>query len=132
MSILSKPFDFVNAINFTKQDLMTGTENDELAEKIYDPYLTNRSLSYFVDTIELANIMNMASHLDKRLQFDYLLNTVRKRKRYSKWLKKQNIADLEAIAKFFGYSMPKSQTALKILTKQQLEKIKLTLVTGKQ
>mgnify|MGYP000364806100 CR=1 FL=1 len=127
-----KPFDFVNAINSSKKHLMRGTSNDELAEKIYNPYLTNKSLSYFPDTIELANWMNLNHHLDHVLQFEFYLNSVRKRKRYSKWHKKDVSADLDAVSEYFGYSLSKAEDALKVLTDEQVQTIKEIISTVKQ
>jgi hypothetical protein len=98
---MSNAFDYVSAINFTKQDLMTGTENDELAEAGYVPFLTNRSLSNFADTILYANEMNMQNHLDNKLQFHYLINSIRPKKRFSKWAKRQDSEDFEAVKQYF-------------------------------
>ncbi len=82
-----KPFDYVNSINFTKKNLMKNTANDELAEKDYVPFLTNKSLSYFTDTLLYANEMNRYHFLDKRLQYEFYLNSIRKKKRFAKWAK---------------------------------------------
>ena len=92
------PFDFVDSINFSKKDLMRGTENDQLAEKSYNAWLINSALSYFPDTIQYANVMNGNHHLDNKLQYQYLINIVRPKKRYSKWAKKKEDSDLEAVA----------------------------------
>ena len=126
-----KPFDFINAINSSgKPDLMSGTENDELAEKAYVPYITNKSLSYFPDTLMYANEMNRRSLLDNKLQFHYLLNTIRPAKRFSKWIKKEEQADLEAIMEYYNYSHEKAKQVLPILSKDQLATIKTTLTGG--
>ena len=77
------PFDYVTAINFKKEQLIV----DDEAEKGYQPFLTQRSLSYFSDTVHVANAMNQYHHTDSKLQFDFLINIVRKRKRFSKWIK---------------------------------------------
>ena len=74
-----KPFDFVNSINFTKKNMMRDTANDDLAEKSYVPFLTNRSLSYFTDTLLYANEMNKLHQLDNKLQYEFFLNTIRKK-----------------------------------------------------
>lgn len=123
-------FDFVNAINFTKKDLMTGTENDELAEKSYVPFIVNRGLSYFPDTILYANEMNMRNHLDNKLQFHYLINTIRPKKRFSKWAKKQEDNDIEAVKAFYGYSNAKAEQAVSVLSPEQLKEIKRRLNKG--
>ena len=88
-----QPFDFLNAINDNKQNLMADPE----CEKDYVPFLTNRTLSYFPDTVHMANAMNQYHHLDNKLQFQFLLNIVRKRKRFSKWDKPTEISDLDAV-----------------------------------
>jgi hypothetical protein len=127
---MSNPFDYVNAVNFTKKDMMTDTDNDELAEKSYVPFMTNRSLSYFVDTIQYANEMNMNHHLDNKLQFHYLLNSVRPKKRFSKWVKKQSDSDIEVIKEYYKYNTVKAAAALELLTPEQLIIIKKRLYTG--
>jgi len=85
----TKPFDYVNSITLTKKNLMRGTENDSLMEKGYSPFLTNRSLSNYNDTIGLANEMNIRHELDNLMQYEFLINTVRSKKRYAKWNKKE-------------------------------------------
>jgi hypothetical protein len=84
---MSNPFDYTNSITYTKKNLIRDTENPELAEKQYNAFLTNRGLSYFPDTIMYANDMNMRPELDGLLQYEYLLNSIRKNKRFSKWAK---------------------------------------------
>ena len=127
---MSNPFDYVNAINFNKHDLMTGTENDELAESGYVPFLTNRSLSNFPDTILYANEMNMNHHLDNKLQFHYLINSIRPKKRFSKWAKRQDSDDFEAVKEYFKYNNTKTEQAISLLTPDQIIKIKNKLKTG--
>ena len=127
---MSNAFDYVNAINFTKQDLMTGTENDELAEAGYVPFLTNRSLSNFADTILYANEMNMQNHLDNKLQFHYLINSIRPKKRFSKWAKRQDSEDFEAVKQYFKYNNTKTEQALQLLSPDQIKTIKKKLNTG--
>ncbi len=127
---MTSPFDYVNAINFTKHDLMTGTENDELAESGYVPFLTNRSLSNFPDTILYANEMNMKHHLDSKLQFHYLINSIRPKKRFSKWAKRQDSDDFEAVKEYFKYNNTKTEQAISLLTPEQITKIKNKLKTG--
>lgn len=124
------PFDYVNAINFNKKDLMTGTENDELAEKEYVPFLTNRALSQFPDTILYANEMNMNHHLDNKLQFHYLINTIRPKKRFSKWAKRQDSESFAIVKEYFKYNNTKTEQALAILSPDQIKIIKKKLNTG--
>lgn len=114
------PFDFLNSINSTKANLMTSEES----EKEYVPFVINRSLSYFPDTILYANEMNVAHHLDKRLQYDFFINTIRKRKRFSKWIKSTKSSDLEVVKAYYGYSDEKAETALTLLSEQQLKSLK--------
>lgn len=127
---MSNPFEYLNSINTTKKNMMRGTENDELAEKDYAPYMVNRGLSYFQDTIAAANEMNMHHNLDKKLQYEFLLNIVRPRKRFSKWFKKEEDSDIEAVKEYYGYSNARASQALSILSKQQLKIIKQKLEKG--
>ena len=92
-----KPFDYVNSINHGKKNLMEGTDNDELAESDYVPFLTNRSLSYFTDTIYYSNEINQYPHADNKLQYDYLINSIRPKKRYAKWVKNTDIEMLKQL-----------------------------------
>jgi hypothetical protein len=124
------PFEYLNAINFTKKDLMSGSENDEQAEKNYVPFITNKTLSYFPDTIMYANEMNKNHELDKKLQFHYLINTIRPRKRFTKWVKKQEDNDLDAVTEYYGYNRQKTEQALALLSPEQLEHIKKRLQKG--
>lgn len=126
------PFDFVTSINLTKKDLMVGTENDELAEKGYAPFIVNKALSYFPDTLLYANEVNRLAHIDNKLQYHYLLNSIRAQKRYSKWAKKEDSDDLELVKEYYGYSNDKAYQALSILSKDQLKLIKEKLQQGGQ
>jgi len=92
------PFEYLNAINSTKQNIMV----DEASEKAYNPFMVNRGLSYFPDTILLANEMNIHHQIDSKLQFDFMLNTIRKKKRFSKWAKADELESLEAVKECFG------------------------------
>ena len=115
------PFDFINAINFTKEDMF----EDPQANKDYVPFVVNRGLSYFVDTVFYSNEMNMNPLLDKDQQFKFLLNSCSKKKRFSKWAKKSIEDDnLDAICSFFGYSKRLAKTVLNTLTEEQLQSIK--------
>ena len=126
---MMNPFDYVNAINANK-DIMTGTENDELAEKGYNPFLTNRQCSYFQDTVHFAAAMNQSAHLDHKLQFDFLINIVRPKKRFAKWSKTEHHDDLEAVVQYFGYSYEKAKQVMDILSSQQIKDIKKKLEKG--
>ena len=124
------PFDFVTDINLGKKDIITNSDNSELAERTYNPYLTNKSLSYFQDTVHYANEMNMHSDLNHKMQYSFLLNIVRKRKRFSKWHKTIDDENLQAVIDYYGYSVKKAKEALKILSDEQLSTIKLKLSKG--
>lgn len=124
------PFDYVNSINSTKKDLMVNTENDKLAEKGYEPYMTNRALSYHQDTVGLANEMNIRYDLDKKMQYHFLLNSVRQKKRYAKWHKKDHDGDVALLKEYYGYNDSKAQQALTILTDLEIEKIKKIVYKG--
>ena len=92
------PFDYLNSINTTKKNVIT----DDITEKAYNSFMVNRSLSYFNDTVVLANEMNRYHHIDNKLQFDFLINMVRKRKRFSKWIKPQIESDVEVVKKYYA------------------------------
>jgi len=119
--------DWLNSINFTKEDLM---ESDPDSKKEYSPYVINRCLSGHIDCILFANEMNMYHSLDKDMQYSFYLNSLRKRKRFSPWLRKDKVKDLECIKKYYSYSNEKASQALKILNKEQLDFIKKRLETG--
>lgn len=115
------PFDYVNAIMQSKKKLIV----DELTEKEYVPFLVNRSLSYHKDCIMFANVMNMRHYVDKKLQNDFLLNTIRSQKRpFAKWVKPEKSEDLECIKEFFNFSDSKAKDALRLLSKQQIQELK--------
>ena len=120
------PFDFLNAINQTKKDIMV----DDLTEKAYNGFMVNRGLSYFPDTVLLANEMNIRHHVDSRLQFDFLINTIRSKKRFSKWVKPDAIEAIDAIKEYYGYSNEKARQVLKVLTKNQIDELKLKVYKG--
>lgn len=124
------PFEFVNSINFTKKDLMTNSDNDELSEKAYVPFLVNKSLSYFVDTIMYSNEINTLSHLDNKLQYHFLLNSIRPSKRFAKWAKKQDSNDLDNVKAYFNLNNEKAQQALSLLSREQLKLIEQKLEKG--
>ena len=120
------PFEFLNAINTTKKDVIT----DDITEKAYNSFMVNRSLSYFNDTVILANEMNRYHHLDNRLQFDFLINMVRKRKRFSKWIKPQIESDVEVVKKYYGYSNEKARQILPLLSPEQINGLKKKVNKG--
>ena len=120
------PFEFVNAINYTKKNIMI----DDMTEKAYAPYMVNRQLSYFPDTILAANEMNRNHHLDNRLQFDFFINIIRKRKRFSKWYKPETISDLDAVKKYYGYSNEKARQVLTLLSPEHINELKRKVTTG--
>jgi hypothetical protein len=119
--------DWLNSINQTKNDLIL--ENPD-ALKEYAPYIINRCLSAHIDCVLFANEMNINHHLHKDMQYSFYLNTIRKRKRYSPWLRKDKIKDLECVKQYYGYSNEKASQALKILSKEQINFIKQRLETG--
>lgn len=127
---MSNPFDYVNAISQTKENMVRNTENDELAIKGYKSFLVNKSLSYHIDTIGVANEMNMRHDADARMQFEYLLNSVRPKKRFAKWVKRVEDEDISSVKEYYGYNDVKAEQALSILTPQQLEHIKQKLSKG--
>ena len=120
------PFDFINAINFDKKDLIV----DDWSEKQYIPYIVNRGLSFGADTVIPANEMNSRPHLDRKLQFQFLINTVRPRKRYNKWVKADKVEAIEVVKTYYGYSIEKARQALSILTSEQLDHLKQKLEKG--
>lgn len=119
--------DWMNSINFNKKNFI---EEDPSCVKEYNPYIINRCLSGEVDSILFANEMNMNHHIDRDMQYVFYLNTLRKRKRFSPWLKKEKIEDLESIKKYYGFSNEKATQALKILNKIQIDFIKKRIYTG--
>ena len=119
--------DWLNSINFNKENLI---EEDPSAIKDYAPYIINRCLSGNIDSILFANEMNKYSFLDKDMQYSFYLNTLRKKKRFSPWLRKEKVTDLEIIKQYYGYSNEKASNALKILTPEQIKFIKQRLETG--
>ena len=125
-----KPFDYVNSINFTKKNLMRGSENDELAEKSYAPYLTNKSLSYFTDTLLYANEMNKLHFLDNKLQYEFFLNSIRKKKRFAKWAKADRNDDLVMISEYYQISLSKAKEAIRLLSHEQLSTIRNKMEQG--
>ena len=119
--------DWLNSINHTKENLLTEDPN---IIKDYAPYVINRCLSGHIDCILFANEMNKYHNLDKDMQYSFYINTLRKRKRFSPWLKKDKVKDLECVKQYYGYSNEKASQALNILSKSQLDFIKQKLDIG--
>ena len=113
------PFEIINDITYKKSGVIT-----EDNEKEYVPFIVNKGLSYFIDTTFQANEMNYNHHVDQQLQFDYLLNSIRKKKRFSKWNKKQELDVLEAIQEYYGYSITKAKDVVGILSDEHIERLK--------
>lgn len=121
------PFDFVKSITTTKENLM---EHSEANEKDYNPYLVNKALSFHYDTILYANLMNSNSHIDKKIQYDYYMNSICKKPRYSKWYKEQQNENVDAIMKYYGFSRRKAEDVLDCFTDEQLNEIKNSIREG--
>lgn len=119
--------DWLNSINTSKNNLI---DEDPSLEKEYAPYIINRCMSGQLDCILFSNMMNMYHHLDKKMQYDFFINTIRPKKRFSPWLKKEKISDLELVKSYYGYSNEKARIALKVLTDEHLEIIKSKLRKG--
>ena len=119
--------DWLNSINFSKEDL---TVDDPDTIKDYTPYIVNRCLSGHLDTVLYSNEMNLHNHLDKDMQYQFYLNSLRKRKRFSPWLRKDKVENLNIIKRYYGYSNEKALQALSLLTNEQLDYIKKRLETG--
>ena len=119
--------DWLNSINVTKKNLMY---EDPSIEKEYPPYIINRCLSGHIDTIMFVNELNMYSFLPKKLQYDFLINIVRKKKRFSPWIRQDKIKELDYVKRYYGYSNEKAKQALKILTQEQINFIKSKFDVG--
>jgi hypothetical protein len=120
--------DYLKAVNHTKERLLD-TE-DEAWEKKYPPFIVNKCVASFPDTIMLVNEINQLPHLDKKLQFDFLINSLRPRKRYTPWLKAMKLENLEYVKEYYGYNNEKAKAALDILTDEQISAIKRKLYKG--
>jgi hypothetical protein len=123
---MMSPFEFLNSINDTKKDIMI----DDLDEKAYASFMINRSLSYFPDTVCIANEMNRYHHLDKKLQYHFLINIIRKRKRFSKWIKPDLDSDIEVVKEYYGYSNEKARQVLTLLSSEQIEELRKKVNKG--
>ena len=120
--------DYLNAINYTKEPLLD-SEDDQWVKK-YPPYIINRCISPFPDTIQLVNEINQLHHLDKKLQYDFLINSLRTRKRYTPWMKAKKLENLEYVKEYYGYNNEKAKSALDILNDEQISAIKTRLNKG--
>jgi hypothetical protein len=120
------PFDFLNSINDTKKDIMI----DDLDEKAYASFIINRSLSYFPDTVCIANEMNRYHHLDNKLKYSFLINIIRKRKRFSKWIKPDLDSDIGVVKEYYGYSNEKARQVLTLLSSEQIEELRKKVNKG--
>lgn len=119
--------DWLNSINFNKNNIL---EEDSYLSKEYPPFIINKCLSGHMDCIMQANEMNKYHFLDKDLQYNFYLNTLRKRKRFSPWIRKEKVSDLDYVKRYYGYSNEKASQVMKILTPDQITYIKQRLETG--
>jgi hypothetical protein len=127
---MAKLFDYVNSVTHGKQNMMRDTENDVLAEKGYNAFIVNKALSYFPDTILHANIMNTCHHLDNRPQYEFLLNSIRPKKRFAKWVKDAGDKDLEIVCEYYQCNRNIGRDYLSLLSSEQLNIMEQQLQTG--
>ena len=120
--------DYLKAINYTKEPLLD-TEDEQWVKK-YPPYIVNKCIAPFPDSVMLVNEINQLHHLDKKLQFDFLINSLRPRKRYAPWMKAKKLKSLEYVKEFYGYNNEKAKAALDILNDEQISAIKERLNKG--
>ena len=120
-----KPLDLINSITY-KKDIVMNNSN----EGSYNPFITNRSLSQFIDCILLANEMNQRHHIDNKLQYDYLINRIRPRKRFKKWDKKQDNENIQLIKDYYSCNNDKARVTLSLLSEQHLNIIRQKLNKG--
>jgi phosphomannomutase len=120
------PFDYVNDITYGKKGIMV----DDIAEKNYNAFIINRSLSYHNDTVLFANEMNIHHTIDNRLQYDFFINIIRKQKRWSKWMKPSEVSDLDLIKEYYGYSNEKAKSVLRLLNDEQINELKNRIYKG--
>ena len=119
--------DWLNSINQTKKNLI---DEDPSVEKSYPQYIINRCLSGHLDAVMFANEMNIYSFLPKKMQYDFFINTLRTKKRFSPWIRKDLVDNLDCVKRYYGYSNEKARQALKILSKEQLDFIKSKFEIG--
>ena len=120
--------EYLRSINQTKENLMDS--DDPMWEKKYSPYIINKCIAPFNDTIMFVNEINMRHHLENKLQYDFLLNTIRPKNRFAPWVRGSKIKDLEFIKEYYGYSNEKAKVALQILSNDQIKTIKNSLSKG--
>ena len=120
------PFDFINSIHYSKENLIV----DDWSEKQYNPYIVNRGLSYGSDTVIPANEMNSRPHIPKALQFSFLINIIRPKKRFNKWIKPEKIDALEVIKEYYGYSTVKARQVLPLLDESKIDYLRTKLYKG--
>ena len=120
--------DYLNAINYTKEPLLD-TEDEQWVKK-YPPYIINKCIAPFPDSLMLVNEINQLHHLDKKLQYDFLINSLRARKRYTPWMKAKKLKNLEYVKEYYGYNNEKAKSALDILNDEQISAIKTKLNKG--
>ena len=120
------PFDFLNEINYGKKNIII----DDITDKQYNSFMVNRGLSYFKDTVVIANEMNINHHLDNRLQFDFLINIIRRKRRFSKWNKPQIVDDLDVIKEYYGYSNKQAKAVHNLLSSEQIGELRKKVYKG--
>lgn len=119
--------DYLYSINQSKKNIV---KDDQEAEKAYPPFIVNKCLSSFIDSILYANEMNKNTHLDKRLQYDFFINSLKPRKRFTPWLRKETLEEIELVKQYYGYSHNKALEAVRILTREDLNYIRKILNKG--
>ena len=127
---MTSPFDYVKSINENKKNMMRDSENDTLAEKAYNAWVVNNALSYFPDTILHANMANMYHQLDNRPQYEFLLNSIRPKKRFAKWVKNAGDRDLEIVCAYYKCNRNVGREYLSLLTSDQLKIMEQEQETG--
>ena len=123
------PFDFLNDINYSKKNLMVN-DVDHQVEKQYLPFIVNKGLSYTMDTVIYANEMNIRPNTDKKLQFDYLINTIRRNKRFPKWIKHEENENIRVIMDYYGYNVQRAKEVLSLHSMEEISQLKEKLDTG--
>ena len=119
--------DWLNSINYSKKNLI---DEDPDVEKKYPAYIINRCMSGHLDAIMYANEMNLYHNLSSKLQYDFLLNILRSKKRFSPWVKKEELKNLDYVKRYYGYSDEKAKQVLPLLSKEQLTSIQEKLERG--
>jgi hypothetical protein len=120
------PFDFINAIHFTKENLIV----DDWSEKQYNSYLVNRGLSFGNDTVIYANEMNSRPHIDNKFKFLFLINSLRAKKRFNKWIKADKLDGIDVIKEYYGYSTEKARQILPLFNDQELDNLRIKTIKG--